>query len=290
MPSLDRGGWLLHYEVAAEAGEDSEHNKRPPVLLIQGCGVAGEGWRPQFDALARDHRVAFFDHRGIGKSELGGPVTIAEMTNDARAVLDALGWSSAHVVGHSMGGVVAQQLGLDAPERVRSLALLCTFYRGRDGARLTPWLLWISLRMRLGPRAARRRAFLEMVMPAALLTTSDRDAMAAEVGAVFGRDLADQPGIAMQQVRALGAHDASARLDQLSSIPTLVVSATEDRIAPRAQGRALAGAIRGSRYVEIAEAAHGVTIQKADEITELLREHVAAAEQRRLEPTSRSRT
>jgi aminoacrylate hydrolase len=280
MPSLDRGGWSLHYEVAGEAPEDSEDEKRPAILLIQGCGVAGEGWRPQLDALARDHRVAFFDHRGIGKSELGGPVTIAEMTNDARAVLDALGWPSAHVVGHSMGGIVAQQLALDAPERVRSLALLCTFHRGRDGARLTPWLLWISLRMRVGPRAARRRAFLEMVMPAALLATSDRDAMAIEVGAVFGRDLADQPGIAMQQVRALGAHDASAQLDQLSSIPTLVVSATEDRIAPRAQGRALAGAIRGSRYVEIAEAAHGVTIQKADEITELLREHVAAAEQR----------
>ena len=44
MPSLDRGGWSLHYEVA---GEDSEHDKRSPVLLVQGCGVAGEGWRPQ---------------------------------------------------------------------------------------------------------------------------------------------------------------------------------------------------------------------------------------------------
>jgi 3-oxoadipate enol-lactonase len=271
MPTLDRGGWSLHYEVAGDSG--------PPVLLVQGCGVAGDGWRPQVDSLARDHRVAVFDHRGIGRSELGGPVSIATMTADAVALLDALGWPSAHVAGHSMGGIVAQQLALDAPHRVQSLALLCTFFRGRDGARLTAWLLWISLRMRIGPRRARRRAFLEMVMPHDLLaplTTTERDAMATEIGVVFGRDLADQPAIAMKQVRALGAHDVSAQLDALSSIPTLVVSATHDRIAPCGQGRALAGAIRGARYVEIEDAAHGLTIQKADVVNELLRTHIAA--------------
>ena len=207
-----------------------------------------------------------------------GAVSIAEMVKDARALLDTLGWSSAHIVGHSMGGVVAQQLALDSPERVRSLSLLCTFFRGRDGARLTPWMLWVSLRTRIGSRAARRRAFLEMVMPRSVLEATDRDAMAEEVGRLFGRDLADQPPIVMQQVRALGAHDASKELEALSPIPTLVVSAAEDRVAPREQGRALAAAIRGARYVEIEGAAHGVVIQKADAINALLVEHVRAAE------------
>lgn len=270
MPVLERDGTLLHYETAGDAG--------PPVLLVQGCGVSGEGWRPQVDALARDHRVAVFDNRGIGKSTLGGPVTIAEMVLDVRAILDTLGWSSAHIVGHSMGGIIAQQLALDAPERVRSLSLLCTFFRGRDGARLTPWMLWISLRIRLGSRPARRRAFLEMVIPRALLDAVDRDAMSADIGRLFGRDLADQPAILMQQVRALGAHDASQALGALAHVPTLVVSAEEDRVAPRAQGRALAAAIGGARYVEIEGAAHGVTIQKADEINALLTAHIADAD------------
>lgn len=273
MPTIDREGAPLHYEVFGTKG--------PAVLLVQGCGVPGQGWGPQVEALARGHRVAVFDHRGIGKSGLGGPVTIAAMVGDATALLDALGWSSAHVVGHSMGGVVAQQLALDAPARVRSLSLLCTFWRGRDGARLTAWILWISLRLRIGTRAARRRAFIEMVMPRSLLATCDVDAMAAAIGLVFGRDLADQPSIAMQQVKALGAHDASALLDRLSSIPTLVVSATEDRVAPKEQGRALAKAIAGARYVEIEDAAHGVVIQKAEEINALLEEHIASAERAR---------
>lgn len=270
MPILERDGTSIYYEIAGHTG--------PQVLLVQGCGVAGEGWRPQVDTLLRDHRVAIFDHRGIGKSTLAGAVSIAEMVKDARALLDALGWSSAHVVGHSMGGVVAQQLALDSPERVRSLSLLCTFFRGRDGARLTPWMLWVSLRTWIGPRAARRRAFLEMVMPRSVLEATDRDAMAEEVGRLFGRDLADQPPIVMQQVRALGAHDASKQLAALSPIPTLVVSAAEDRVAPREQGRALAAAIGGARYVEIEGAAHGVTIQKADEINALLTTHFADVE------------
>jgi aminoacrylate hydrolase len=277
MPTLQRDGACLYFETAGESG--------PPVLFIQGCGVAGEGWRPQVDALARDHRVAIFDNRGIGKSTLAGEVSIAAMVDDARALLDELGWPSAHVVGHSMGGVVAQQLALDTPERVRSLSLLCTFFRGRDGARLTPWMLWVSLRMYIGPRAARRRAFLELVMPSAVLETSDRDAMAAHFGRLFGRDLADQPSINMKQVRALGAHDASEKLGALSSIPTLVVSATEDRVAPRTQGLALADAIGGALYVEIQNAAHGVTIQKADEINALLTTHVFDAERARAAAT-----
>lgn len=274
MPTIDRGGAPLHYELAGDDG--------PPVVLVQGCGVAGQGWGPQVEALAQSHRVVVFDHRGIGKSGLAGAVTVAEMVGDVRALLDALGWASAHLVGHSMGGVVAQQLALDAPERVRSLSLLCTFWRGRDGARLTAWMLWISLRLRIGPRAARRRAFLEMVMPRSVLAAADRDAMAADVGRLFGRDLAEQPAIVMQQVRALGAHDASAQLARLSSIPTLVVSAAEDRVAPPAQGRALAAAVEGARYVEIEDAAHGVVIQKAAAINALLLEHITGAERRLL--------
>ena len=206
MNSLARPDVQLAYELSGH-GE--------PVLLIQGVGVVGECWRPQVDALKSDFQTLHFDNRGIGRSlPCSGPITIETMAADARALMDMAGWKSAHVVGHSMGGVIAQQLALDAPTRVRSLSLLCTFARGKDAARLTPWVLWISLRTRLGTRRMRRRAFLEMLWPRADLAACDQDALATRVAALVGRDLAEQPPILMKQLSALGRHDISGRRNE----------------------------------------------------------------------------
>ena len=269
MTVLARNGLSLHFDVRGSG---------PRVLFIQGCGVGGDGWKPQTDELAKRHACATLDNRGYGRSSATNDITVRAMTDDVVALLDHLGWESAHVVGHSLGGVIAQQLGLDLPRRVRSLSLLCTFVRGKDGAKLTPWMLWKAIAMRVGTRASRRSAFLAMVMPASALAGADRAGMAAELGALFGRDLADQPGVIMKQVQALGAHDVSARLSELAAIPALVVSAAEDRVAPPAQGRALAKAIGTARYVEVEGAAHGVILQKPDVINALLAEHVANVE------------
>src|SRR6478752_9737116 len=100
----------------------------PPVLLIQGVGVQGDAWMPQTDDLAADFTCVTFDNRGMGRSQPAAvAITVEQMARDALAILDAAGIASAHVVGHSLGGVVALQLALSAPARVRSLALLCTF-------------------------------------------------------------------------------------------------------------------------------------------------------------------
>ncbi len=201
----------------------------PGVLLVQGVGIVGEGWRPQLDALADRHTLIAFDNRGIGASTLGaGPLAVEAMAADALAILDAEGLERCHVVGHSMGGLIAQAIALAAPGRVASLALLCTFPDGPSGARLTPATLAVSLRTRIGTRAMRRRAFVE-----------------------------------------------TARLRELGALRTLVVSASEDRIAPPARGRALAAAIPGARYVELPAAGHGLPIQCAEAVNRLLADHFA---------------
>lgn len=251
----------------------SERGSGPPVLFIQGVGVHGAGWRPQIDALADTHRCLWFDHRGIGRSlPRGAEVALARMAADARTVLDAAGVTCAHVIGHSLGGLVAQELALGTPDRVRSLALLCTMARGRDAAR-TKGMLWLGLRSRIGSARARRRAFLRIVMPDAALARVDRDALAAELAPLFGHDLAHHPAVEMQQLRALRAADTSARLHALA-VPTLVVSAAHDRIAPPALGRALRDAIPGARYVELAEHGHGAPILASAQVNELLRDHL----------------
>ena len=271
MPTFNHCGAALHYELHGHAG--------PPVLLIQGVGVIGHGWKPQVDGLASTHRMLTFDNRGIGLSSLrrGAPFSIEQMAEDARALLDAAGWDSAHVVGHSMGGVIAQRLALAAPSRVQSLSLLCTVAHGADAVRMTPRMLWTALRSNLGPKPSRRRAFLGLIYPAPFLATADCAALAATLAPLFGHDLAGQSPVAMKQAMALRKHDCSPELSQLAGVPTLVLSAAHDPIAPPRFGRALAALIPGARFLEIPDASHAVPIQHAVEVNRLLAAHIAAA-------------
>jgi pimeloyl-ACP methyl ester carboxylesterase len=266
---LEHQGCRLAYGVAGTGA---------PVLLIQGVAVQGECWRPQIDGLSAHHRCLWFDNRGLGGSQpLGAPLTVAQMAEDARALLDAQGWDSAHVVGHSLGGLIAQHLALTCRERVRSLSLLCTFARGRHVTVPSARMMWLGLRSRVGPRAWRRRAFLRMVMPPEVIAREDPEALAGRLAHLFGHDLADSPPVAMRQMAAMGAYDSTPRLQELAGLPTLVVSATEDPIATPRLGRMLGEGIPGARYVEIPGASHGVTIQHAEALNTLLLEHFARA-------------
>ena len=127
----------------------------------------------------------------------------------------------------------------------------------------------------------RRRAFLEIVLPPGIVHSADVDTMAADLEPLFGHDIADQPPVAMKQLAALRAFDASDRLQEITGIPALVVSAEHDPIAPPEYGRELASRITGSRYVEISDSSHGMPIYQSAEINTLLEQHLAAAEQSR---------
>jgi pimeloyl-ACP methyl ester carboxylesterase len=271
MPTVEVPGARIAYFDTGGSG--------PAVLLIQGIGVVGEGWRPQIDGLRDRYRLIAFDNRGIGGSELlpgAAPLSVEAMAADAWAVADAAGCERVHVVGHSMGGVIAQAVALAAPARVRSLSLLCTFARGAQAAKLSPAMFVTAMRTRIGSRAMRRDAFLTLVLPEATLrdtTPAARAALAAQLAPLFGRDLADQPPIVMKQLRATARYDAHDRLAGLAAIPTLVVSGAEDRIARPAYGRELAAAIPGARYEELPGAAHGVPIHDARLINDRLAAH-----------------
>lgn len=253
----------------------------PPIVFIQGVGLHGAGWRPQTDELSSSYSCLTFDNRGVGESQpTGGRLSIAVMAEDTLRVMDAAGFESAHLVGHSMGGCIALQTALTARGRVRSLSLLCTVARGRDATRLSLGMLWIGIRSTIGTARARRRAFLELVLAPNDLTPSERDTLAVEVEPMFGHDLARRPPIAMTQLAALRAYDPRHRLAELGGLPTLVANATYDRIATPASGRLLAESIPGARYVEFGEHSHGVVIRDARRVNALLKEHVAAAEKR----------
>ena len=249
------------------------------VLAIQGAGHIGRGWKPQVDGLSHQFRFVTFDNRGIGGSARGEEeLTIARMAADALAVADAAGLDRFHVLGHSMGGLIALHLALTNPERVKSLALLCTFADGRGATRLSGRMLMLALRSRIGTRAMRRMGMIRMIMPDAYVRQNDAATLARTLGDLFGRDLADQPSIIPQQLRAMSRYSALSRLHELSGMPTLVASAGQDPIAPPPLSKDIASRIDGVRYVEFPDASHALPIQLAHEVNALLSEHLVWAE------------
>lgn len=231
------------------------------------------------NTLRSSHACSWFDHRGIGQSELGKErITVDLLGADAVAVMDANNWESAHLVGHSLGGLIALNVALRARRRVRSLSLLCTFADGAEPTKLTWPMLSIGLRTRIGNAASRRRAFLELLLTPEAHAACDTERLAAELAPLFGHDLGTQPPVAMKQLMAMKGYDLSSRLAGLEGVPALVVSAKYDRIARPQAGKAMAAAIPKSRYVEIEDAAHGLPLTHVDLTNTLLIDHFSAVE------------
>jgi pimeloyl-ACP methyl ester carboxylesterase len=264
--AVEYRGCRLVYDVRGDG---------PPVLFIQGVGVHGDGWTPQTDVLARRFRCLSFDNRGMGRSQPdGGFISVEQMADDALAILDAEGVESAHVVGHSLGGLVALSVALEARPRVLSLALLCTFADGRAAAPLTLRMMWLGLRTRFGTRRMRRYAFLRLVMSPSAVEGANKKVMAARLAGLFGHDLGEQPPVVSQQLAAMRKYSVADRLGELAGLPTLVMSAAHDPISPPKVSQALADGIPGARHVAFADAAHGLPIQHADRVNALLMEHL----------------
>lgn len=260
-------GCHLHFQVRGTG---------PAVLLIQGVGVHGDGWAPQVEELSGTFTCITFDNRGMGQSQpAAGRITVPVMADDALAVLDALQIGTVHVVGHSLGGLVALQLALVARQRVASLSLLCTFPSGRHAAPLSWRMAWLGFRSRIGTRRMRRRGFMRLIMPPGPIR--DIDDRARQLEPLFGHDLADLPPVAGDQLKALRSCDLTGRLHELNGLPTLIVSAAHDPIAPPPAGRRLRSGIRGANLVEVGDASHGLPITHAGRVNQLLLAHFASA-------------
>lgn len=266
MPKVAVRGTELHWERAG-SGE--------PLLLIQGMGGTHLSWGPPFKGLLDESfDVIAFDNRGIGLSDpFDGSFTIAEMAEDAAALLDELGVESAHVVGISMGGMIAQELALAQPQRLRSLTLGCT-YCGGEGSRLMPResVEKLATAMASGNRDEAIRASYEVNLSPAF--RADESAYAA-----FHEMATEVPAAKRTielQAQAIFGHDTSGRLGEIST-PTLIVHGTEDGVLPIDNGRQIAALMPEARLEILEGVGHMFWWEQPQRSAELVREHALAA-------------
>jgi len=201
-----------------------------PMLLIQGMSGNHLAWgEPFLSDLERDFDVVAYDHRGVGRSSaVTDPFTITELADDAAALIAALGWEAAHVVGISMGGMVAQELALRHPDRIRTLTLGCT-YAGGEGSALTSSQVSTKLAeamMAGDPDRAIATAYEVNVSPG-----YGADKSAYGTFYEMATALPTPVPVIMLQMRAIAAHNTLDRLHEIS-VPTLVIHGTVDEMLP----------------------------------------------------------
>jgi 3-oxoadipate enol-lactonase len=223
----------------------------PPLLLIMGLGATLAWWWRLIPLLSSRFRTIVYDNRGVGRSDVpSGPYAIPAMAEDAVAVMDAAGIASAHVFGASMGGMIAQELALTHPSRVRSLVLGCTACGGRQSVPARK-----EVGAALGARANMTREEAMWVMaPYIFDAGTAREVVAEDIAVRLGATVTNDGYFAqLAAVRAWsGTHD---RLPGIT-MPTLVIHGETDELVPPENGRIIAKAIPGSRLVMIPRASH----------------------------------
>lgn len=266
MAKVEVGGREFHYKRGG-SGE--------PLLLIQGMSGTHVAWGESFrGALEESFDVIAFDNRGIGLSApVDGPFTIIEMAEDTAGLLEELGVESAHVVGISMGGMIAQELALAEPGRLRSLTLGCT-YCGGPGAQLMPEENARKLMegMASGNRDKAIRASYEVNLSPAFRADEDTYAAFHEMAT---RVPAAKATIELQ-VQAIFGHDTSGRLGEIA-VPALIVHGTVDGVLPFANGELIASLMPGARFEALEDVGHMFWWEQPQRSAELIREHALAA-------------
>ena len=240
-----------------------------PVVLIGGFTMVKESWEPQVVELARHFRVITFDNRGVGETTVSsGPFTIADMAEDTVGLMDTLGINSAHIFGVSMGGLIAQVLSLDYPDRVKKVALGCTSHGGRHAVQPEKAVME-TLAQAADPNISAE----EVVRKKVPLVLSERfireEPERVEEFVRLALQYSPTPEGAAGQMGALSIFNVKRRLGEIRC-PVLVVSGSEDRMMPPDNSRLLAEGIQGAELYIVEGAGHSFFFEKPDEVNRVL--------------------
>ncbi|NYI03928.1 alpha/beta fold hydrolase [Allostreptomyces psammosilenae] len=272
MPTLKVDDAVIAY---TDTGPPSGRPDAPTVVFGHGLLFSGWMFHPQIAALRRRYRCVALDWRGQGAT----PATASgydmdTLTDDATALIRALGGAPVHYVGLSMGGFVGQRLAARHGGLLRSLTLLNTSADAEDPSRLGRYRLLASAYRVGGIMLVRRQVLPLMFGPAFLGSRGSRPVIDE-----WTRRLR-RPGRAGVRRAVLGVTDRAPVRAELGNIhlPTLVVAGADDRALPPAEAERIAAGVAGARLETLPATGHSSTLERPDAVTDLLRDFLATVD------------
>ncbi len=244
MPVTKANGININYTITGH-GE--------PLLMIMGLSADQRGWAPQIGFFKKYFKVITFDNRGAGRSDKpAGPYTIKMMADDTIGLMDCLNIEKAHVMGLSMGGMIAQEIAINYPLRVNRLILASTYScndNSLNGATeemasaiQQPYSQWLVSLVNLAfGKPSNKFIFSLQIRISSLFISSSIKAL-------------NQAGV-MGQTEACIKHDTIERLSSIQS-PTLVITGTKDRVIKPSSSETLATKIPHARLFKIENGSH----------------------------------
>jgi pimeloyl-ACP methyl ester carboxylesterase len=228
-----------------------------PILMIMGFGSSMEGWYFQIPFFSKHFRVVALDNRGVGGSDKPkGPFTTRMMADDVIHLMDHLEIEKAHIMGASMGGMIAQEISINYPERVNKLVLACTYAKRGETFRNISDSGKLS-----GSPAERMTSIIDLAFNKPLYRL-----VFGFLARLTSRARSDVGGIEGQSV-AVMSHDALGRLGSITS-ETLVIVGTRDRLIDPAASEVIAGIIPNAKLVKIEGGSHTIMVENKDEFNE----------------------
>lgn len=267
MPFAENDGAKIYWD---------EQGSGAPVLLIMGLGWPSSSWYRTRPILSDNYRTIAFDNRGVGRSDAPpGPYSIAQMAADAAAVLQSAGVNAAHILGVSMGGMIAQEVALRYPQKVRSLMLGCTAAGGSCAVQANPEVIQVLMSRFVDPElfAAAMNPFLyDAGTPRA---RRDEDLQ-------MRRRWFPTPEAYFAQLQAIIGWEAYSRIAQIEA-PTVVIHGENDRLVPPENAKLIAERIPGAKLVMIPNASHIFNTDQTEAAHAAILEFLAAQATRKHE-------
>lgn len=238
-----------------------------PVIFISGLGSTTEMWNPRvIEKISRNFRVIIFDNRGMGYS--GGsdkPFSVPLLARDTAMLMDALGISSAHIIGHSMGASIAQELVFGFPAKVTRLILVSSTCGGSESVPMDPETL-SRLTDKSGTVQEVTSRMFSLLFPSSWLAHHDPACYCPEIDKTPGDVI-----VARQSAAFFSWTGSLSRLGEIRS-PTLVITGTDDVIVPPVNSRIIGERIPGSQLVEMPGTGHGLMYQCPDQFCDCVLE------------------
>ncbi len=264
MPKANVQGVNLYYEV---------HGSGYPLVLIRGLSSNADHWYCQVPAFSSHYSVVVFDNRGIGRSDISDlPFTISTMADDTVGLMDVLGFPKAHILGISMGGMIAQEIALKYPQRVNGLILACTHCGGKQAVQPAPDIINdLSGSLFAATQEAVQKGLRCLFSERTIQQAPDVVQRYGEVSKRFP----PTAQVLIHQLKAIQGHDTWKDLVDIRN-PTLVLVGNEDVLIPPENSKIIAERIPHARLRVIEGGGHQFLIEQPDDFNNAVLEFLLA--------------